>query len=158
MNSNKMLNLHELIEPHNRKKNIKIQLFEDILGKCHSVILKYAKEHQLQYCNYSIPKFIVGKPPYNFDELKHFLIRNLNNNGFYVEDQSNRLFIAWDEAHRNLKKFNYLLEKQDTKIPKFKSNYEKPLKKPTKQENVNIGYIEYNKDDYIPVNNSRLGK
>ena len=90
------LNIKELYSTINEKTLKRMELYDDVLKKCHSRI-KYNSNLERTYCFFQIPEFIIGVPLYNVSDLRNYLINSLKKNGFtilYVEP--NWLFINWD--------------------------------------------------------------
>ena len=89
------LNIKELYSTINEKTLKRMELYDDVLKKCHSRI-KYNSNLERTYCFFQIPEFIIGVPLYNINDMKTYIINSLENNGFqllYIEP--NWLFITW---------------------------------------------------------------
>lgn len=79
----KQLNIYELHNTINKKKNIRTSVFNTVLNKCHTKIKQAAEKEQLSIF-YNIPAYIVGLPLYNLEECSKFIHDNLQQNGFKV--------------------------------------------------------------------------
>lgn len=85
-----------LYETINKKTLKKMEIYDDVLKKCHHRIM-YNSGLQRNYCFYQIPEFIIGVPIFSCDELTKYMINSLKKNGFeilYVKP--NWLFITWN--------------------------------------------------------------
>ena len=90
------LSIDDLYETTNSKNIKRIQYFDDILKKIHNRIKYYAKMEKM-HCFYQIPEFIIGKPLYNINDLRDYIINSLKKNGFkLVYIDPNWLFISWE--------------------------------------------------------------
>ena len=78
-------------------RNIKrYQKFDDILKRLHNRI-KYHAINEKTYCFFQIPEFIIGVPLYNINDLKEYLIKSLQKDGFeYMYIEPNWLFVTWE--------------------------------------------------------------
>ena len=89
------LNLSDLFKTSNKKNLKRLEIFDDILVKCHRRI-KYNSSLERTYCFFQIPEFIIGVPLYKIEELRTYIINSLKTNGFqimYIDP--NWLFISW---------------------------------------------------------------
>lgn len=94
------LDINQLYNTSRQKKIKRYELYDDILQIIHKKIKKCADEEDLQ-CLYVIPEFILGKPMYNFDTLKKYIMESLTDNGFFLECYGkNLLFISWDVKNK----------------------------------------------------------
>jgi len=109
------IDMKELYAPINDKYIKELQLYDNILKKCHSRILFNSKNNRT-YCFYQIPEFMIGIPLYDVEKLKKYIINSLKSNGFellYIDP--NWLFITW-----NLKPNKNLAE--NTNVTKIKND------------------------------------
>ena len=89
------LNIKELYSSINSKNIKRMEVYDDILLKCHKRI-KYNSNLERTYCFFQIPEFIIGVPIYNVNELKIYIINSLKKDGFeYLYVDPNWLFISW---------------------------------------------------------------
>ena len=79
----KQLNIFELQNSINKKKQNRTQIYENVLEKCHLKIKTAANQEKYE-CIYDVPQYIVGLPLYNINECMDFIINQLNENGFKV--------------------------------------------------------------------------
>ena len=115
------LNIDELYETIDSKKYRRFEVFDTILQKIHSRI-KYVSRVEQTYCTYNIPRFIIGTPPYNFDNLKKYVIDSLKSNKFEVYFfEPNLLFISWDR--NNQKKQTKVVKKKESGDFKLMEEY-----------------------------------
>ena len=90
------LKMHDLFEKSNQKQLKRMEIYDDVLVKCHKRI-QYNSQLERTYCFYQIPEFIIGVPLYDVVELRQYIMNSLKTNGFellYVEP--NWLFIQWN--------------------------------------------------------------
>jgi len=91
----KQLNIFELQNSINKRKQNRTQIYESVLEKCHMKIKAAAKQENYQ-CIYDIPEYVVGLPLYNINECMDFIINQLNDNGFKVNYYFPKvLHISW---------------------------------------------------------------
>uniref|UniRef100_A0A6C0F5S8 Uncharacterized protein n=1 Tax=viral metagenome TaxID=1070528 RepID=A0A6C0F5S8_9ZZZZ len=89
------LNINELYKESDRKHEVRLRVFDNILKKIH-IRIKNSASNEKMFCFYQIPEFIIGVPLYDTNELKKYLINSLEKDRFkllYVEP--NWLFISW---------------------------------------------------------------
>lgn len=80
----KQLNIFELHNSISRKKQLRINVFEKILSKCH-IKIKNAATKELYTCIYEVPEYVVGLPLFNINDCIDYLMNQLKDNGFKVE-------------------------------------------------------------------------
>tara|TARA_Y100000389_G_scaffold90039_1_gene86577 strand:- start:1960 stop:2349 length:390 start_codon:yes stop_codon:yes gene_type:complete len=91
----KQLNIFELQNSINKKKQNRTQIYENVLEKCHLKIKTAASQEKYEYI-YDVPQYIVGLPLYNINECMDFIINQLNDNGFQVNYHFPKLLhISW---------------------------------------------------------------
>ena len=91
----KQLNIFELQNSINKKKQNRTQIYENVLYKCHMKIKTAAKQEKYD-CIYDVPQYIVGLPLYNINECMDYIINQLNDNGFNVKYYFPKfLHISW---------------------------------------------------------------
>jgi hypothetical protein len=102
---NQLLNIDEIIGENKRQENDKLHIFESVLEQCHKLIQRHNKD-RIRDMTYTVPAFIFGKPKYNVDILRNYLIWHLQDNGLYVEIIDRyHLYISWKETDINLEKY-----------------------------------------------------
>ena len=85
--------LYETIYERNLKRYEK---FDDILRKLHNRI-KYNAKNEKTFCFFQIPEFIIGVPLYDIEDLKEYLMKALQKDGFqYMYIDPNWLFVTWE--------------------------------------------------------------
>lgn len=91
----KQINIFELQNSVSHKKELRKNVFLTILNKCHTKI-KEAARNELYLCYYEVPRYVVGLPLYNLEDCIKFIINQLVQNGFVVEQLYNTyLVISW---------------------------------------------------------------
>lgn len=103
-----MLDLDELNARHEKTEENRMKIFEDILRSCHSKIKKYNNDFKKQECLFDPPVFIIGKPPYKYNDLISYLIRSLRDNGLRAEWYSHKkaIYISWKKTDMNLPQYH----------------------------------------------------
>ena len=160
-----MINIDELHQQQNKKKNQKKKVFEDILKMCHNRIKKTAKTEDNRYCFFRIPIYIYGIPIYDMNACIVYVTTALSKNGFDIRYfHPNIIFISWQgKTNKSIKsesnkfiqpKIEYKTLKNYKSSDNFKSsdNY-KPLNnyKPS-------GNFVYNKTSNLDLFNKNLNK
>lgn len=100
------LNINDLYKESDRKNEMRLRVFDNILKKIHTRIRNSASNEKM-FCMYQIPDFIIGVPLYDTNELKKYLINSLEKDRFkllYVEP--NWLFISWEIKSKKVKASN----------------------------------------------------
>ena len=91
----KQLNIFELQNSINKKKQNRTYIYENVLEKC-NLKIKTAASQEKYECIYDVPKYIVGLPLYNINDCMDFIINQLNDNGFVVNYHFPKfLHISW---------------------------------------------------------------
>jgi hypothetical protein len=80
----KQLNIFELHNSINKKKNLRQTIYHKILEKCH-IKIKASAGKEFYECNYDVPHYVVGLPLFNINECIDYLINKLKDNGFKVD-------------------------------------------------------------------------
>ena len=111
--SNALINIDELHREKEIKMKNKLDIYENILKKCHFRIKSTAKLISAPNCCFFIvPRYIYGSPLYDINQCIMFLIQSLNNNGFEVlYTNPNLLYISW-EGKKNPKNFKVLQKRE----------------------------------------------
>lgn len=92
----KNLNIYELHEEINKKKNKRNQSFEHVLETCHRKI-KTAATKELVKVFFDVPEFVIGLPVYDLSECIKYIKKSLEDNGFLVQYYFPKLlYISWD--------------------------------------------------------------
>jgi hypothetical protein len=91
----KQINIFELQNSVSKKKEMRKNVFLNILNKCHTKIKEAAKK-ELYLCHYEVPRYVLGLPLYNLDDCVNFISNELIQNGFVVERLYQKiLIISW---------------------------------------------------------------
>lgn len=91
----KQLNIFELQNSISQKKKHRVNVYESVLGKCHSKIQIAANKEKYE-CYYDVPQYVVGLPLFNINECVDFIITQLQTNGFRVNYYFPKLLhISW---------------------------------------------------------------
>ena len=97
------ININQLYNSVMNKKVAKYKTYKSILDKCHIRIKRFAENLKLN-CTYDIPKFILGTPLYDFNEVKTYILNSLNKSGFKIKMLSDSIiFISWDLKNKTKK-------------------------------------------------------
>jgi len=100
-----LLDIDDLIGENKRQENNRLGVFEGILSQCHKLIQKNNKE-RIREMTYTIPGFVFGKPKYNVDVLRNYLVHHLRDNGLRVDVLDRyHVYISWKETDINLERY-----------------------------------------------------
>ena len=95
---NDRLDIFSLTESRERKIKSRLNLFEEVLRKCHKKI-KSVSETMESKCLFVIPEYVIGMPLYNKDMCKVFLVNTLKEESFDVQFfYPNILYISWEKV------------------------------------------------------------
>jgi hypothetical protein len=90
-----MVKAQDLINEQKERDNIKFKTFAKVFKNIEKKIT-LASSSNYYYVWYEIPTFIIGYPLYNIKECKKYVIKNIKENGFEIEEyESNILLIKW---------------------------------------------------------------
>lgn len=102
---NELLDLGELALQNKKQEGWKVDIFDDVLKRVHELIKGYNKV-RIREMRYKVPHMLMGKPRYEVDKLREYLIRHLTDNGLLVETlDRNLLYISWKEEDINIEKY-----------------------------------------------------
>lgn len=91
----KQLNIFELQNSIDRKKQHRNSIYESVLHKCHLKI-KTAAHRELYEVFFDVPQYVVGLPLYNINNCLNYIMEHLENNGFKVTYMFPKLLkISW---------------------------------------------------------------
>jgi len=108
------LKISELFETTNKKNLMRLEIYDDVLVKCHKRI-KYNSTLERTYCFFQIPEFIFGVPLYKVEEMRIYIINSLKKDGLQVMYiNPNWLFISWSNS--GMKKIANSTNKLNKKI------------------------------------------
>ena len=106
MNKDTFLDIEELVSQNKEQENIRLNIFNGVLQQIHSLIRRKNKQ-RIRCMNFKLPLIIAGKPAYDINVMRNYVLHHLEDNGFLVKLHSDNLtvFISWDEADINFEKF-----------------------------------------------------
>ena len=100
MSIDKDIDINKLYLNVMEQHKYKINTYESVLKKCYIRIKRYSENYNL-YCLYEIPKFIIGTPIYDYNELKKYITNKLKHKGFKVLNLDDTiLYISWNIKNR----------------------------------------------------------
>lgn len=98
MSSKEFLDIYSLTQERDKKIQNRLNLFDEILKKCHKKI-KQAADSMNAKCVFVIPEYVIGMPLYNSEMCKVFLVNTLREEKFDVKFFfPNILFISWEKV------------------------------------------------------------
>lgn len=101
------ISISELYSMKNKKDKIKYDIFNVILGKCHTKIKHIAGQGGLCIF-FEIPYILVGYPLYDINECIEYIVEALRKNGLLVQilphPNQNTVYISWKPTDINVKK------------------------------------------------------
>ncbi len=90
-----MVKAQDLIKSQKEREKIKYKTFSKIYSNIEKKIT-IASASNFYYVWYEIPEFIIGFPLYNVTECKSVVIKQLQDNGFKVEEfDNNIILVSW---------------------------------------------------------------
>lgn len=116
-----MINIDELHNINKKRLKNRLNIYDDVLKKCHQKIKKTAKTPKgSTFCFYIIPNYIFGIPLYDINACIIYCVEHLTKNGFYVSyTHPNLLFISW------FQRTNSIEYKKKKKEPPIVEEYKK---------------------------------
>lgn len=100
-----ILDIEELIGENKRQESNRLSVFETILARCHKLIQKNNRE-RIREMYYTVPAFVLGKPKFNVDVLRNYLVWHLKDNGLRVDILDRyHLYISWKETDIDLERY-----------------------------------------------------
>jgi hypothetical protein len=100
-----VLDLNDLVRDDKQVEKHILKVFEDVLKQCHASIKQYNKV-RVKTMEFEIPRYVYGKPLYDINVMRNYLIYHLTDNGLKVVPMSkNKLYISWREADLDIDKF-----------------------------------------------------
>ena len=98
MSSKEFLDIYSLTQERDKKIQNRLNLFDEILKKCHKKI-KQAADSMNAKCVFVMPEYVIGMPLYNSEMCKVFLVNTLREEKFDVKFFfPNILFISWEKV------------------------------------------------------------
>ena len=103
-----MINIYNLSKKKVEKENLKNEIYNKILERCHKKI-KLAANQCESYTFFVVPEYEFGIPMYNVLSCADYLVKKLRENHFYVYyTYPNLIIISWDHIeHNNKKEIDY---------------------------------------------------
>lgn len=90
------IDINDLHRERDKRTNVRNEIFNKILSRCHSRIKSISKLSDVCCCFFEVPAYVYGLPVYNQMECIHYIIKDLFDDGFKVEfAEPNILFITW---------------------------------------------------------------
>jgi hypothetical protein len=100
-----LLDIDEIISENKRQENNRLSLFESILVQCHALIKRNNKD-RIREMTYKIPAFVYGKPKFDIDVLRNYLIHHLRDNGLRVDIIDRyHIYVSWKETDIDLNRY-----------------------------------------------------
>lgn len=105
MDKDTFLDIEELIVENKKHERLRLELFKTILHRCH-MLIREKNRKRIKCMNYVLPFFIAGKPRFDLNVLRNYVVHHLEENGFLVRVVDMRtVYVSWDETDINLEKF-----------------------------------------------------
>jgi hypothetical protein len=167
-----LINRDDLYAPHIHRDKTKYSFYNEILAKCLAKIRKTNTELGKLECYYSIPKFIIGGPLYDYNDIKAYIIYKLEQNGLKVIDVDvERIYISWNPKDINRNKYEKNMKKRTENLEtKYNVADSKAITKTIKHKNnvndsslsteTEVGVLQYNSlyKDMVPVNPKKINR
>ena len=116
-----MINIDELHNINKIRLKKRLEIYDDVLKKCHKKIKKTSLTPKgSTFCFYIIPNYVYGIPLYDINACIVYIVQNLSKNGFYVAyTHPNLLFISWFKRSNSIE---YKKKKEETiKVDEYKN-------------------------------------
>lgn len=109
-----MINIEELHSINKKRLKHRLEIYDNILKKCHERIKAVSKSPKgTTFCFYIIPSYVYGVPLYDVNACIVYMVQSLIKNGFYVSyTHPNLLYISWFERTNSIE---YKKKKQEEK-------------------------------------------
>lgn len=99
-----MINIYNLPKKKIEKENLKKDIYNKILLRCHKKI-KLAANQCENYTYFIVPEYEFGIPMYNVLSCTNYIVEELKNNHFYVYyTYPNLIIISWAHIEHSKKK------------------------------------------------------
>lgn len=90
------IDINELHKESDKKNQIKIEIYNRVLSRCHTKIKSIAKLGGVKCCFFEVPEYMYGLPTYNQMDCIYYVINELLADGFQVQyGEPNTLLITW---------------------------------------------------------------
>lgn len=105
---NRVLDLRRLVDDNKSGERLKLKTFAGVLDNCFDQIERYSREYRATNTRFSVPFYINGVPPYNYQVLVNYLVYHLRDNGVlaYFDQRNNQIYISWAEGDIDLDKYD----------------------------------------------------
>lgn len=102
-----LLDIHELVQNNKKRETIQLSIFAEILKSCHNSIRNHNREHKdRKEITYEIPQYLFGKPRFDAEVLRNYLIHHLQDNGLKVILTAPwTLYISWRDTDIDIDKY-----------------------------------------------------
>ena len=99
-----MINIEDLHNINIRRLRHRLEIYDNILKKCHERIKTVSKSPKgTTFCFYIIPSYVYGVPLYDVNACIVYMVQSLIKNGFYVSyTHPNLLYISWFERTNSI--------------------------------------------------------
>ena len=100
-----LLDINDLVLRDKHTERHILDIFAGVLKQCHAAIKQYNRVG-VKTMDFEVPSYIYGKPRYDSNVLRNYLVYHLKDNGISVTVLSpNRLYISWKDEDLDLDKF-----------------------------------------------------
>lgn len=146
----KLVDINELYRPATQKFKDRQKIFDQVLESCHNKIKQVSQFSQ--ECYFTVPRFIIGVPPYDYRELVQHLHESLQQNGLYSAfSPPDRLYISWRPEHVDYEQFQ---RKRDELRQREAKQQPAPVAPTAVSDHVSV--VKYDRYGDVPVNPRRL--
>jgi hypothetical protein len=145
----RLINKDDLFKAKVIHENKVVAIYDKILRRVHHKIKQIANlRHGFTECSYTIPRFIVGVPPYDLQGCIMYIVTSLIKNGFRVQYYEPQIIhISWKHWEKNYEISKHLIEDQQKNL--IKNNMEKKkliqlqnIKKQQELQKININRLQ----------------
>ncbi len=92
----KMINIDDLHRVQDKKEEMRINIYNNILEKVHQKIKFTSQTSNDKFCFFSVPIYVYGLPLFDVNNCIIFLTKKLTDNGFDIRyTHPNLLLISW---------------------------------------------------------------
>jgi len=115
-----MLNINNLYSEFQKKQKGRFDTYQDVLLKCHRKIKLTASNLNTELY-FKVPDYIFGKPLYDVNACREFIIQKLVYNGFFATHVGNSIiYISWQKhTHSN----NQINNKNNNTNTSYNNNF-----------------------------------
>jgi hypothetical protein len=136
---NRLIHPDELFQAKVIHEKKVIAIYDKVLRLVHQRIKQIANlSNGFTECSYTIPRFIIGIPPYDFQGCLMYIITSLIKNGFRVQYYEPQLIhISWEHWKNNYEISNQLIKQQQQNLIKNKMEERKRINIANQQRQAN---------------------